>query len=111
MELINLKINQIHGVSGFSFKKKVLFNNNFFSFINKLPKTFLFIDDHILTYYCHLYKIKIINTHKLIHRIYLKESNSLLLQKNNLNRTKIKKQANVFLKNKYNLNLNLNIII
>ena len=108
---IDLKINQIYGVSGFSFKKKVLFNNNFFKFINKLPKTFLFIDDYILTYYCYLYKIKIINTHKLIHRFYLKESNSLLLQTNNLNRKKIKRQANTYLKKKYNLNLNLDILV
>ena len=108
---IDLKINQIHGVSGFSFKKEVLYNNNFFQFINKLPKSFLYIDNHILTYYCYLQNIKIINTHKLIHRIYLKETDNLLLKNNNININNIKSQANQYLKNKYRLNLNLNVMV
>ena len=104
---INIKFKHIHGVSGFCFKKKILNNYNFYNYIQGLPISFLFIDDDILTYYIYLYKLKLVMTTEIVKRKYLSTSDSLVFQTGDLKRSKLRKQANTFLFNKFNFKFNL----
>lgn len=108
---INIKLNQIHGVSGFSFRKGVLNNHHFFYFFNNLPELYLFIDDDILTYFIYLYKIKLVMTNDIVKRIYLATNDGLVDQRGILNRKNIRINANKYLNYKYKLNLNISYLV
>lgn len=95
---------QIHGVTGFCFKKQILNNENFFNFYNKLPKELYFIDDDILTYYLYVNNINIQMTKEIINRKYLMEKDSLLSQNSNLSRGYLRSRASKYF-NFYFLNL------
>jgi len=90
---LQLKNIQIHGVSGFCFKKKILNNETFYKFYNKLPKEFYFIDDDILTFYLYKNNINIFMSDTVISRKYLKQNDSLVGLNNNLNRSKLRVKA------------------
>ena len=98
---IPLKTLQIHGVSGFCFKKNILNNKKFFNFIEKLPLDLYFIDDDILTYYLYHNKIPITMTSNIIKRQYLLENDSLSRQSGSLKRNILRNKAFKFFNNKF----------
>lgn len=105
--LVALKVPQIHGVSGFCFKKKTLNRDALFKFIEELPQKFLFIDDDILTYFLHLYKINIAMSNEMVQRKYLFRGDALVGLKGELNRKNLRNNANKYFYEKYKLDFNL----
>ena len=107
----NYKIIQIHGVSGFCFKKKLLNTKQFENFFLNLPIKLLFIDDDMLSYFLYINKIKIYKTLKKINRNYLSQSDGLIYQSGELNRGKLRKYATYYTYQKYKKKFPFNSLI
>lgn len=99
----NSKHTQIHGSSGFCFIKKNIKKKYFLEFINKIPKTYYFIDDDLLTIYLNIKKIKIIKTLVKLDKIHFLQEIGL---GNINNRFELRMRLNDFLNKRFNFGYN-----